>query len=214
MVFFLFISSNLKEVVNSLNEIYDVGTFVHIAEVRQTDSKLTLLLSSIRRVRIKNLAFESVAPPGKSRKFFALNYWFLLKLAHSVFILEPVSNSRRIRGRPHKQREPPVHPTTPSNNNTDAAADTQPSPPPQPQSQIPNNILLVETENLTHDKYKYTDEVKVSVFANYAYFMHYIWIFFLFLQAYNQEILKTIREIITLNPFYRLVNHYKQIFGC
>ena len=42
-------------------------------------------------------------------------------------------------------------------------------------------ILMVETENVEHDSYTYTDEVK----------------------AITGEIVKTIRDIISLNPLYR-----------
>lgn len=42
-------------------------------------------------------------------------------------------------------------------------------------------VLMVEVENVTHDKFKQTEEVK----------------------ALTQEIIKTIRDIINLNPLYR-----------
>ena len=41
--------------------------------------------------------------------------------------------------------------------------------------------MMVETENVEHDSYTYTDEVK----------------------AITGEIVKTIRDIISLNPLYR-----------
>ena len=44
-------------------------------------------------------------------------------------------------------------------------------------------ILMVEVENVVHDKFQQTEEVK----------------------ALTQEIIKTIRDIISLNPLYRLV---------
>lgn len=45
----------------------------------------------------------------------------------------------------------------------------------------PQGVLMVEVENVTHDKFKNTEEVK----------------------ALTQEIVKTIRDIISLNPLYR-----------
>lgn len=44
-------------------------------------------------------------------------------------------------------------------------------------------LLMVEVENVVHDKFKQTEEVK----------------------ALTQEIIKTIRDIISLNPLYRFV---------
>lgn len=44
-------------------------------------------------------------------------------------------------------------------------------------------VLMVEVENLKHNDYKQTEEVK----------------------ALTQEVIKTIRDIITMNPLYRLV---------
>lgn len=44
-------------------------------------------------------------------------------------------------------------------------------------------LLMVEVENVVHDKFQQTEEVK----------------------ALTQEIIKTIRDIISLNPLYRLV---------
>ncbi|XP_046395848.1 lon protease homolog, mitochondrial isoform X2 [Ischnura elegans] len=49
----------------------------------------------------------------------------------------------------------------------------EPSPPP--------SVLMVEVENVTHDKFRQTEEVK----------------------ALTQEVIKTIRDIISLNPLYR-----------
>lgn len=42
-------------------------------------------------------------------------------------------------------------------------------------------VLMVETENIQHDNYKQTEEIK----------------------ALTQEVIKTIRDIITMNPLYR-----------
>lgn len=42
-------------------------------------------------------------------------------------------------------------------------------------------LLMVEVENLQHNEYKQTEEVK----------------------ALTQEVIKTIRDIITMNPLYR-----------
>lgn len=49
------------------------------------------------------------------------------------------------------------------------------------QSQLPQPILMVEVENVVHDKFTTSEETK----------------------ALTQEIIKTIRDIIALNPLYR-----------
>lgn len=45
----------------------------------------------------------------------------------------------------------------------------------------PQPVLMVEVENIKHEPYKQTEEVK----------------------ALTQEVIKTIRDIITMNPLYR-----------
>lgn len=56
--------SNLDEVVDNLDKLYDVGTFVQIIELRELGQhKLTMLLNSVRRIRVKGLAFEPVPAP-------------------------------------------------------------------------------------------------------------------------------------------------------
>lgn len=53
----------------------------------------------------------------------------------------------------------------------------------KPASDAPQPVLMVEVENLKHNAYKQTEEVK----------------------ALTQEVIKTIRDIITMNPLYRFV---------
>lgn len=50
-----------------------------------------------------------------------------------------------------------------------------------PQNQLPQPVLMVEVENVVHDKFTVNEETK----------------------ALTQEIIKTIRDIIALNPLYR-----------
>lgn len=52
---------------------------------------------------------------------------------------------------------------------------------PPPEEVKPQGVLMVEVENVKHDEYKQTEEIK----------------------ALTQEIIKTIRDIITMNPLYR-----------
>jgi len=59
---------------------------------------------------------------------------------------------------------------------------------------------MVEVENVVHEKFKQTEEVKVCFL--YILFQLKIYIFFL-VQALTQEVIKTIRDIINMNPLYR-----------
>lgn len=64
--------------------------------------------------------------------------------------------------------------TSTKTNATSASADPQASPEPMP-------VLMVEVVNVQHENFKQTEEVK----------------------ALTQEVIKTIRDIITMNPLYR-----------
>ena len=48
-------------------------------------------------------------------------------------------------------------------------------------TEIPDQILMIDTSNLVHEEYQQTQEIK----------------------ALSNEIIKTIRDIISLNPIYR-----------
>jgi ATP-dependent Lon protease len=71
------------------------------------------------------------------------------------------------RRRKHKE---PVKPVDAKANTTRPLAEGEKQP-----------LLMVEVENVTHEPYKQTEEVK----------------------ALTQEVIKTIRDIITMNPLYR-----------
>ena len=50
----------------------------------------------------------------------------------------------------------------------------------------PDQVMMAKVENMVHEKFQQTEEVK----------------------ALTQEVIKTIRDIINLNPLYRLVLSY------
>lgn len=64
---------------------------------------------------------------------------------------------------------------------TDAAVETSSEPPNMPSSSPPEPLLVGETENVRHKEFEISEEVK----------------------AMTQEVIKTIRDIIALNPLYR-----------
>lgn len=48
------------------------------------------------------------------------------------------------------------------------------------------DVLMVEVENIGHEKFEQTQEIK----------------------ALKQEIIKTMRDIVTMNPIYRYISHH------
>lgn len=58
----------------------------------------------------------------------------------------------------------------------------EPEPEAEPVKKLPpDQVVMVKVENMVHEKFKQTEEVK----------------------ALTQEVIKTIRDIINLNPLYR-----------
>ncbi|KAI8477903.1 Lon protease mitochondrial [Branchiostoma belcheri] len=141
--------SNESEVITSLEEVYDIGTFAQIHEMQDLGERIRMIVMGHRRIKLLGqLGLEQVepadvetgeAPPGPTE---------------TVPHLEHVLTSQE--GSP--------------------AADSEPS-----DTEVPEQNLMVETENVTHDKFQMTTEVK----------------------ALTAEVVKTIRDIIALNPLYR-----------
>ncbi|CDW59865.1 lon protease, mitochondrial [Trichuris trichiura] len=112
--------NNEKEVVDSLDELYHVGTFVQIREVQDYGDRMRMILDGHRRIRlIKSVDDKTALPEGKEAA-----------------------------GSDDKRKD---------------------------------SILLVETENVEMPEYEYTDELK----------------------AMTQEVVKTIRDIVSFNPLIR-----------
>lgn len=148
--------SNEAEVVESLNDLYSVGTFVQIHELQDLGEKLRMIVMAHRRVKIVRQLFE--ADEGESTKR---------------------SNRRRSRrgnGRGFNGT------TTPSSDSISASAEAENAT--TPENHVPvtaGPVLTVEVENVPHEKFVVSEEMK----------------------AVTQEIVKTIRDIIALNPLYR-----------
>lgn len=90
---------------------------------------------------------------------------------------EPPADADRVRRKRNnrKTRPPAVMPTDPA---APVAADASGE---MKKETLPQPVLMVEVENIVHEKFRQTEEVK----------------------ALTQEIIKTIRDIISLNPLYR-----------
>ncbi|XP_042893867.1 lon protease homolog, mitochondrial-like [Penaeus japonicus] len=189
--------SDEREVVDKLSDLHPVGTFVQIHELQDMGEKLRMIVMAHRRINITSILHDepleeeqSLAESGKMN--------VELRLPPFTTVTVPLENStqekdqgkqedgdtgklRRLLRRKRRPSEETVKeteeaapeiPATPAPEKVDAATQT----PVQPA-----RVLMVEVENVTHDKFQITEEVK----------------------ALTQEIIKTIRDIIALNPLYR-----------
>ncbi|XP_077299700.1 lon protease homolog, mitochondrial isoform X2 [Arctopsyche grandis] len=147
---------NEKDVVSDLDEIHNIGTFAQIHEMQDMGDKLRLVVMAHRRVKITGRLLDVIEEPP------------------------PESDAER-RRRKHRNLknnvqnikvEPKALPNQ-SRTETEIADEKV--------DIIGQPLLMVEVENVVHDKFKQTEEVK----------------------ALTQEIIKTIRDIISLNPLYR-----------
>jgi len=146
--------TNESEVVSSLEDIHSIGTFVQIHELQDLGDRLRMIVMAHRRVRIQKQIDEELEDTDRIRKRRIRRRTAANGSSNGT--TTPVNN---------ESSEPPA-----SENDPPSAA------PPQPQP-----VLMVEVENVQHDKFENTEEVK----------------------ALTQEIVKTIRDIISLNPLYR-----------
>ncbi|XP_023179169.2 lon protease homolog, mitochondrial isoform X2 [Drosophila hydei] len=216
---FLKKSDGEEELIHNLDDVYSVGTFAQIQELQDLGDKLRMVVVAHRRIKITGQVVDDV--PSKSVKMTTLHYpLFNIKLRipaedQSTDGTNTTGKSnnrgmRKTRGRaPRRQThklneaanaeemaqrqtlEPPlpsgrVEQTTattkktteegkPSSTDTaDNSNETTAAPTTPP-------VLIVEVENIKQPMYKQTEEVK----------------------ALTQEIIKTLRDIITMNPLYR-----------
>uniref|UniRef100_A0A8B9P2A6 Lon protease homolog, mitochondrial n=1 Tax=Apteryx owenii TaxID=8824 RepID=A0A8B9P2A6_APTOW len=138
--------NNESDVVENLNEIYQMGTFVQIHEMQDLGDKLRMIVMGHRRIRInKQLEVEPEESENKQK-----------------------IRRKQKRSKKEAEEEPGAK---------DQAVEVILEPV-APSSQ---EILMVEVENVVHEDFQITEEVK----------------------ALTAEIVKTIRDIIALNPLYR-----------
>nr|XP_045612874.1 lon protease homolog, mitochondrial-like isoform X1 [Procambarus clarkii] len=190
--------SDEREVVDKMSELYPVGTFVQIHELQDMGDKLRMIVMAHRRI-----SMTAVLPdePQEEEQELAKSGKATVELRLPPFNspitvpLEDKSSSeadsgngrmRRLLRRKRKQSEETSKAgetadvtkegaTDSTSEKADASTQTPPVPPPPPR------VLVVQVENVNHDKFQITEEVK----------------------ALTQEIIKTIRDIIALNPLYR-----------
>uniref|UniRef100_A0A8C4ZBX1 Lon protease homolog, mitochondrial n=1 Tax=Gadus morhua TaxID=8049 RepID=A0A8C4ZBX1_GADMO len=146
--------NNQSDVVTSLDAIYSTGTFVQIHEMQDLGDKLRMIVMGHRRIRItKELDVEPDEPVAS----------FPSSESDADSESAPKTMLKR---KPKRSRKDPAG----------AAAEHLEA------KAVPSlDILMVEVENINHDQFTVTEEVK----------------------ALTAEIVKTIRDIIALNPLYR-----------
>uniref|UniRef100_A0A8C6UNH1 Lon protease homolog, mitochondrial n=1 Tax=Neogobius melanostomus TaxID=47308 RepID=A0A8C6UNH1_9GOBI len=152
--------NNDSDVVESLDSIYSTGTFVQIHEMQDLGDKLRMIVMGHRRIRItRQLDVEPEEPPTSP---------------DAALDSQPKPTPRRKGKRP--RRDPPGTLAEQLEDKI-SIADLSPELQPLP----PSSILMVEVDNIQHQQFTVTEEVK----------------------ALTAEIVKTIRDIIALNPLYR-----------
>ncbi|XP_062554515.1 lon protease homolog, mitochondrial isoform X2 [Armigeres subalbatus] len=151
---------NPNEVVDNLSEVYNIGTFAQIQEMQDLGDKLRLVVTAHRRIKIVGQLHEDLDSTLDGK------------------LDESDAEKRR---RKHKNRNKKII----RNSNNDSTVDGEPVEEPPKRRLLKDGeqqpLLMVEVENVKHESFKHTEEVK----------------------ALTQEVIKTIRDIITMNPLYR-----------
>lgn len=147
--------TSTSDVVQSLDEIYPVGTFVQIHELQDLGDRIRIIVMAHRRIRTLKAVDEPDTDGAKKK---------------------PSSMPGRKRNRRNGQQSSPppadaVEPELKSDGTLIIPAATP----------VPKPLLLVETENVEHEEFIESQEIK----------------------ALTQEIVKTIRDIISMNSLYR-----------
>ncbi|CAL1537297.1 unnamed protein product [Lymnaea stagnalis] len=167
--------SNESDVVDHLDDVYRVGTFVHITEMHDLGDRLRMIVMAHRRIKITDLGVEEDTDAVQDS-------------AHD----KAKRKSRRRIGKKESETKKkddaaPSSRTTGSSSSGSfsigsifgASKDSSPKKAKAPSS--PSHVLLVKTENITHEQFESSDEIK----------------------ALTSEVVKTIRDIIAMNPLYR-----------
>ncbi|XP_065221602.1 lon protease homolog, mitochondrial-like isoform X2 [Planococcus citri] len=171
---------NDSQVINDLNDVYNVGTFVQIHKIQDLGNKLRLVVMAHRRIRITG-EISDLQVPIKSNSEITAMY-------------EDDSNRKIVKRSRIKCTATPSVPAVESSQEApfsieDIAQTAEPIIEPsdptaqteQSQEAVKQPVLMVEVENVQHDKFRKTEEVK----------------------ALTQEVIKTIRDIISMNTLYR-----------
>ncbi|KAL4227296.1 Lon protease mitochondrial [Mactra antiquata] len=170
--------SNDSEIVNSLDDIYNVGTFVQITEMQEFDNKLRMIVMGHRRISILNQIPEDMEIKSDMES--------VVDHLGKEINKKRLTRKQRRNGRLKKKSNDENNEN--NENNEEIIADTESAAPLESpardemlKTQVFNGVLMVETENLNHEPFTSNSELK----------------------ALTAEVVKTIRDIISMNPLYR-----------
>ncbi|XP_034936542.1 lon protease homolog, mitochondrial isoform X2 [Chelonus insularis] len=177
---------NEAEIVNNIDEVYAIGTFAQIHEVQDLGDKLRLVVMAHRRIKIVNQILEDITEKPvsdethgkKPRRTYGRSKRNEMK---NIEVVEVVEKPEEISVTEVTKPEEKIESSNAEVVHTEAIP-TEPVQQPQVIADgSPQPVLMVEVVNVTHEKFKTTEEIK----------------------ALTQELIKTIRDIISMNPLYR-----------
>ncbi|KAK7595172.1 hypothetical protein V9T40_001605 [Parthenolecanium corni] len=180
---------NKSAIVNDLSEIYDVGTFVQIHELQDLGNKLRMVVTAHRRIKITG-PWQDIDDNVKE-----VRLKYPLSNTHiDIFVEDNVKKNKRFRNKSRflsasnkesSSSRPLASPEKPkSAETTEVPADSSAKSADQAtqtEADQKDPVLLAEVINIQHDKFTKTNEVKALI----------------------QEMMKTIRDIISMNTLYR-----------
>uniref|UniRef100_A0A8C4T0K5 Lon protease homolog, mitochondrial n=1 Tax=Erpetoichthys calabaricus TaxID=27687 RepID=A0A8C4T0K5_ERPCA len=150
--------SNESDVVGSLDDIYHTGTFVQIHEMQDLGDKLRMIVMGHRRYRIR--INKQLDPELEEQQQLDAD--------------DNKQKARRKNKRPKKELQDLGEAMEEKVQQVELVIEPV-------EAQANPEVLMVEADNVVHEDFQITEEVK----------------------ALTAEIVKTIRDIIALNPLYR-----------
>lgn len=154
---------NEAEVVSNLDDIYHVGVFAQIHEMQDLGDRLRMVVMAHRRIKITGQILDIEEEPVKEETDAEKR-----RRKHR--------NNRLKKGMTEIKEVSAVKETDKETEKKDTAEKKD-----EEKENKPDILLMAEVENVVHNKFRQTEEVK----------------------ALTQEVIKTIRDIISLNPLYR-----------
>ncbi|XP_011305208.1 lon protease homolog, mitochondrial isoform X2 [Fopius arisanus] len=167
---------NEAEVVQNLDDVYSVGTFAQIHEVQDLGDRLRLVIMAHRRIKIVNQILEDfevksshdeASTPGKKTRPYRRKR-----------VDEKTNGTLETSEKEEETISEGKSEEKPQESASEAAAAAEGV---NVEGNAGQPVLMVEVLNVTHEKFRQTEEIK----------------------ALTQELIKTIRDIISMNPLYR-----------
>lgn len=151
------------EIVKSLDDVYQVGTFTQIREIQDLGDKIRMVILGHRRITINGVATDDM-------------------ISSSPSVIDQAAKSVDDKGKNgFRRRMKRVTVIEPSQSNANTTTESSEVKTESEQQPVTNQILMVDTSNLQHHSFTQTQEIK----------------------ALTNEIVKTIRDLISLNPIMR-----------